>query len=347
MLNSSVREKIREQREKKLFIILLEKTNLSFVFKVSALSFGYTAAESIESNTFSCFDRMTRLFLNDNMPTLAAGFFERIGCLNLEFLCMENCSLTTIEPNAFKGMSALRILNIGNRVSNFGSHNEIALNHPDIFKGLELLTNLYAVSCVFSDPIASNILMHLTSVVEIDLSSIYIVNLKPSLLDGLHNLERVNLSGCEIKSIEPNCFLGLTRLKKLRLSNNSIETIDSTTFEGLDNLESLSLHSCRIKSIHSDAFAHFKQLKKLDLGWNRINNFDEDFFKYLTNLSKLTLNLTDLDLMKSSAFEPLWNLETLILQDMVSLDYTSETEDEIKEKFNLNDDILIIMDDDF
>ena len=112
----------------------------------------------------------------------------------------------------------------------FQGENGIALNHPDIFKGLENLTNLVACCCFLDEPFVSNIFIYRESLVEIDLFRVHIIAFHASLFNGLRNLETLDMIECGIKTIEPNSFVGLTRLKKLSLGFNSSANFDTDTF---------------------------------------------------------------------------------------------------------------------
>ena len=99
--------------EQKLFV--LEKSILYIeAVELTEIDLRPIKFKSIESNAFTCFDRLTSLSLSGcQLPALTAGMFERIGCPHLESLNLSNCCLTTIEPNAFRGMSKLQQLDIG------------------------------------------------------------------------------------------------------------------------------------------------------------------------------------------------------------------------------------------
>ena len=82
--------------------------------KLTELKLTRTKFKSIESNAFTCFDNVCFLNLSDcQLPLLTEGIFETAGCANLASLDLYNCSLATIGPNVFKGLSKLKRLDIG------------------------------------------------------------------------------------------------------------------------------------------------------------------------------------------------------------------------------------------
>lgn len=85
-------------------------------------------------------------------------------------------------------------------------------------------------------------------------------------------IERLVLTGCNIKSINTSSFSSFAQLKELDMRVNLIEHLESGSFIGLTNLERISLagNFLRDTQIRADRWEDLGNLTQLDLGWNEL-----------------------------------------------------------------------------
>lgn len=106
-------------------------------------------------------------------------------------------------------------------------------------------------------------------------------------------IERLVLTGCNIKSINTSSFSSFSRLKELDMRVNLIETLESGSFSGLTNLERISLagNFLRDDQIRADRWNDLVNLTQLDLGWNELKKLRANSFgpNIGTNLHILSL----------------------------------------------------------
>ncbi|XP_074030513.1 uncharacterized protein [Leptinotarsa decemlineata] len=92
-----------------------------------------------------------------------------------------------------------------------------------------------------------------------------ITNLTKNLLEGLDELDYLDLQGNGIKYIAGDTFLDLERLNHLVLSHNPIINFEINTFIGLRNLESLDLLGLDLEGFDSTLFTNQHELKYIGI----------------------------------------------------------------------------------
>ncbi|KAG1665303.1 Histone H2B 3 [Nymphon striatum] len=98
-------------------------------------------------------------------------------------------------------------------------------------------------------------------------------------------LEKLDLSYCNVMHIADSSFQGLKQLKTLHLSGNSL-ILKDRMFYGLENLEILTLKSAIRKIIDgSSPFKHTHRLKNLDISFNGLTNYALELLRPLQNLT--------------------------------------------------------------
>lgn len=310
--------------------ILIDQNQRTSKFSLSGFHF-----KSIEQDAFVNCRNMTHLFLSGNkIKSLVANIFKH-GLENLKTLDLFGCSIKTIEPNAFDGLSNLISLNLGH-------NSQIDLNDSAQFNGLTKLKILNLSDNDFKSDINElEIFSNLNNLIMLDLALCSLRNsIKSTLFTGLNRLETLDLTHCMITTIESNCFKNLVNLKTLDLQYNHFPYIDSKTFNGLNNLEKLHLQDCSIVKIESDAFIQQTELTDLNLSGNNTELLNEQSFNGLMNLKELSLNyMLDINI---NAFVNLKNLQSLRFNVPPDL-MPCRSPSEIAKVYNLDPSVVIEM----
>ncbi len=154
----------------------------------------------------------------------------------VQMLDLQNNQLTTIESNAFAGITNLKVLDLAN--------NQLSTIESNAFAGL-------------------------TSLEDLDLTNNQLSTIESNAFAGLTNLENLNLNNNQLITVESNAFAGLTSLEGLYLQNSQLTTIESNAFAGITNLKVLDLANNQLSTIESNAFAGLTSLKSLVLRGNK------------------------------------------------------------------------------
>lgn len=198
----------------------------------------------------------------------------------------------------------------------------------------------------------SNAFKRLSALHTLTVSQNLINDLAKNCLDGLHNLQKLNLSANSIQTIPQHLFRGFSgvRLQELDFNNNDISTISSKAFEnlkyllfldlsgnsmkfiheytftGLTSLRTLFLNNNNILNIQPSTFAPLEKLDSLDLSHNSMESFSGDVFGAISSiprkLRKLFLRGNHLVTIQKHTFDIIPNIDFLVLTDncIVELD---------------------------
>ncbi len=174
---------------------------------------------------------------NNKLTTIQPDAF--IGLTNLQILWLGGNQLTTIQPGAFNGLTNLQILGL--------NHNQLQTIQPNAFNGLGNLQDLY-------------------------LDKNQLTTIQPNAFNGLGSLQYLGLNHNQLQTIQPGAFNGLNSLQTLSLSFNQLKTIKSGAFNALGNLQRLSLSFNQLKTIQPRAFNGLGSLLTLDLNNNQLTS---------------------------------------------------------------------------
>ncbi|KAE8737964.1 hypothetical protein FOCC_FOCC016568 [Frankliniella occidentalis] len=163
--------------------------------------------------------------------------------------------------------------------------------------------------------------------------------IREGALEGLQQLQRLDLSFNTIGSLEGGALTGLAKLQDLSLCHNRITKLNSDVFEGavsvevldlsqnflrevpavafkeLSKLRQLNMSANLIQRLDNEALRAQTQLESLDLSGNNIGNIAPGTFRGLRALRHLDLSVNALRTVEDDAFEGLDALETLRLRD--------------------------------
>ena len=166
----------------------------------------------------------------DGCAELTASHLANIASLDLSGQGIEN-----LRTGDFAGLSALRMLNLGdNRLTGFPA---------DLFNDLHSLQFLY---------LNDNNLNALPGV----------------LFEGHTRLEILYLYGNSLDTLPPELFDDLTSLKRLNLTDNNLHSLPDGLFDSLVNLEILRLGWNKLTFIPDELFERLVSLKYLNVFGN-------------------------------------------------------------------------------
>ncbi|CAH1972976.1 unnamed protein product [Acanthoscelides obtectus] len=131
-------------------------------------------------------------FSGNNLQTLHAEKFLRLGLINLQRIYLSRCKVSYIQSKAFNGLTNLVELDL--------SENKLIEVSPASFEGCGSLMKLY----LHSNPIKT---------------------LQKDVFSHLPLLNTLDLSSCAISSIAPEAFRGLFSLEWLNLGMNKLSTL--------------------------------------------------------------------------------------------------------------------------
>ena len=145
----------------------------------------------------------------------------------------------------------------------------------------------------------------------LDLNNDYVERLKSKTFTNLCQLQRLDLSGNEIRNLGRNVFAkhkggSKSSLIKLDLGYNKLVELKKKTFSGLNQLEMLFLNDNQLAKIHQNSFSgsnyNLGNLLILDLTHNQIRSLKEDTFTGLDRLEVLLLGSNQLDRIRPNVF---------------------------------------------
>ncbi len=153
---------------------------------------------------------VTELNLTDMKINDLKGLQNITNIDTVQSLDLDHNQLTTLQQNAFAGLTNLEYLDLQN--------NPLTTIQPDAFAGL-------------------------TNLKDLSLRNNQLRTIKPNAFAGLTNLGFLFLNNNQLTTIQPNAFAGLPNLRFRYLKNNQLSTtIPPDAFAGLNNnLQSLNL----------------------------------------------------------------------------------------------------------
>lgn len=176
-------------------------------------------------------------------------------------------------------------------------------------------------------------------IVNLDLKSKGIKELKPGDFSGLSSLSWLSLGDNKIRNLHPNQFADLVSLKWFYLYDNEIQSLSPNQFASLTVLEDLYIYGNQIKSLSPNQFAGLTALRILYLHDNKIRNLSPNQFVDLTNLHTLWLSGNNLSGgLPTGVFSPLVSLKELFLTYM---NLTEVEKDRIKKKLEGREELSI------
>ena len=136
-------------------------------------------------------------------------------------------------------------------------------------------------------------------------------------LEGLRNLESLDLSGNYIRHVAPGVLCSLPKLAQLNLAQNEIASLsdlglNQKSCPNLAHLKSLDLSHNGISGITVRQMSQWPGLEELNLANNYVRSIEKASFLEAHNLKKIDLSNNQLSSLHRITFE-LKNLKSLIL----------------------------------
>ncbi|XP_050091840.1 chaoptin-like [Anopheles aquasalis] len=242
-----------------------------------------TQAHTVHQDAFRSFERLTTLWLDNNLLTEVpvdafAGHLPR-----LKSLSMRNNQLQTIRGDEFQPVVYLEWLSL--------SENEITFVHPASFNSLEGLTFLN-LSWNQITALDGRLLQPLRHLKVLDLSYNSLATLNPGLLVMAGELEELRLRGNLLDTLHRNAFVALKELKYVDLSYNFFRTLPERFLGSNRRLKELHLEGNLLNRVEpAYGLTELMCLKHLDLSNNRIESVANETVFPQTQTQLLYLNL--------------------------------------------------------
>ncbi|KAF6214050.1 hypothetical protein GE061_011780 [Apolygus lucorum] len=177
------------------------------------------------------------------------------GLFSLRELRLSNASLQHIEIGAFSDLHNLEILDLSNNILTRNSE----INNMT-FKGLSKLANLYLDQAGLTCLEDSNTFQHTPLLRLLSLKQNTFLELHPTLLTPLKELNFLDLSQNSFQNWDRRIFQGNPNLQQVDLSYNQISAFSAAMLEDLSGLSSLDLAENSLSCECSDVSILFPYL---------------------------------------------------------------------------------------
>ena len=197
--------------------------------------------------------------------------------------------------------------------------------------------------------VPANLFKACTQLKELGLVHMGVEELEEDALQGLGNLESLNLEANRLAGLPDGAFRGLTSLKRLylthndlpvvrkshtrdlrrlewlRLDDNEIAALDPGFLRTMPSLEFLLLTENRITELPAGAFEGSLSLRRLDIFFNDITAIHQDALKGLQMLTHIDLSGNKLKTLEAGIFDGLTRLQRVVYEEMEAM-YLSAAE---------------------
>jgi hypothetical protein len=213
---------------------------------------------------------------NNKFPEIDGKMFRNMT--NLTELTLYNCSIESIDQNAFTNLKALETLRLAD--------NKLTKLDENIFRNLVNLRDLNLIQNQITE-LPQNLLKNSRNLTYFWMGENKIQEIPRGFFDNFTELGWISLNKNELEVIHQNTFKKNRKLKKLLLDSNKIYAIADGAFDELSNMTQLNLanNPCIKKEYGSWGSTKSVNLTQVsaDLDWcyNIYENL-VDFFKPTT-----------------------------------------------------------------
>jgi Leucine-rich repeat (LRR) protein len=220
-----------------------------------------------------------------NFTTMPEEIFAN---LKVNTMFISNNQLRKIEKSAFRRMHYLNYISLDEDIYDLES---------DAFQFIQkdliwLSINGWSVA-INDQTYFFNEIRKLTGLKRLSLQNISLTSFEKEWLNGLGNLEQLDLSWNQIESLNETAFEYAPKLKIFSIAYNKLVNLDDMlkSIKRFSNqLTDLEMSSNKIRFIEKRHLESFVKLKYLSLSDNEINNIEESSFIKNTELQRLYLD---------------------------------------------------------
>ena len=213
------------------------------------------------------------------------------GLEDIVGLYLEGTQLLEINPEIFKPLQNLKLLNMKFNRLGLGNFRE------DSFKHVLDLTDLYLSVNMFN-------------------------SLPAKLLRGMSKLEDIRIDRNNLTAFDVNFFQGLSKLKKMNFNDNSFKSLPVGLFDDLESLELIQFKNCKIAALEKGLFQGLTSLLIINFQNNALKTLPVGIFQGqgLDKLKKFNLRNNEISFIPNGTFHGLPKL------DDIGLDYNKLTD---------------------
>uniref|UniRef100_A0A182SRF5 TOLL-like receptor 11 n=1 Tax=Anopheles maculatus TaxID=74869 RepID=A0A182SRF5_9DIPT len=259
----------------------------------------------------------------------------------VEELDISRCKLQELQPNAFNELKNIIYINLSeNNLSNLP---EGIFDHVETIEELdlsmnniaELPKNIFAKTSLAilhlkHNKISNNVDFVTADLQKLDLSFCQIRTINNQMFKGMEGLTNLILKGNHLEKIKPMAFISLSSLRQIDLSFNNLDQISAQTFIGNKMLDIIRINNnARLKHLPNEGFessyngtfnVYFMDISNCD-----ISELADNTFKTMPQLTRLNLAWNNLQTIQPALMAHLSKLMDLDLSNNMIIELDEKT----------------------
>nr|AGK90305.1 toll-like receptor [Eriocheir sinensis] len=154
----------------------------------------------------------------------------------------------------------------------------------------------------------------LTNLEFLDLKNTKFTTIPPDLLQATPKLQHFFFSQANMSTVPETLFAGASHLKSIHLINNNFESLPDNLFSNIFTLTGLTVYGNTLGEISPKLLSSIPKVYQLELSINKIRKITSDTFLNLPKLKTLYLKINELESLPEDIFHNCPDLETVNLQ---------------------------------